>query len=409
MDNIAGPPVEGENFFGRDAEVVSLWETLQDHDVLLRGSRRIGKTSVARAVMKVAAVNGWRVIEVNIASCVDEQAFVEKLAKAVEAHGKSWVAQAFAGISEGVAELLRRVQTVRLPVPGAGPLGVELSTASVEDWSDVASDTLRLLSKAQDRWLVYVDELPIFLFNIIANDNAAGVQRVRRFLDWFRNDVRAMPECRQVRWLVTGSVGLDTLVQRHRMAATINSLKHESLEPYTESVALEMVQRLAQRYNVHFNAGEALVFVRAVQWSQPYYLQLVFNFLRQLIQSTGKPPGQLIADAVEKSVQPGPDNDFHHWEERLFTQLGNADGSHAVALLMLAAQDRNGARPEVLLAEIQRRMPDDTADKHRHKFIELRDILQRDAYWWPDETGGHRRYRFRLELLRLWWVRRQKL
>jgi uncharacterized protein len=378
MDNIAGPPVEGENFFGREAEVASLWETLQDHDVLLRGSRRIGKTSVARAVMKVAA------------------------------QGKSWVAKAFAEISENVAELLRRVQTVRVPVPGVGSLGVELGTASGEGWSDVASDTLRLLGKAQDRWLIYIDELPIFLFNIIANDNAAGVQRVRRFLDWFRNDVRGMPECRQVRWLVTGSVGLDTLVQRHRMADTINSLKHESLEPYTAGVALEMVQRLAQRYDVHFNAGEALIFVRAVQWSQPYYLQLVFNFL-QLIQSTGRPPGQLIADAVEKSVQPGPDNDFHHWEERLFTQLGDADGSHAVALLVLAAQDPNGARPEVLLAEIQRRMPDDTADKHRHKFIEIRDILQRDAYWWPDETGGHRRYRFRLELLRLWWVQRQKL
>ena len=53
MDNISGPPVEGPNFFGRKAEIDWLRETFEHHDVLLLGPRRIGKTSVARAVMQV--------------------------------------------------------------------------------------------------------------------------------------------------------------------------------------------------------------------------------------------------------------------------------------------------------------------------------------------------------------------
>jgi hypothetical protein len=135
----------------------------------------------------------------------------------------------------------------------------------------------------------------------------------------------------------------------------------------------------------------------------------VFHFLRQRILATGKPPGELITDAVEWAVQPDIDNDFHHWEERLTTQLGKVDAYRAVALLTIAAQKKEGAQPETLLTELQRHMSDYTADEQREKFIELRDILQRDAYWWPDEASGQRRYRFRLELLRLWWVRRRKL
>lgn len=409
MDNIAGPPVEGKNFFGRKAETTSLWKTLQNHDVLLLGPRRIGKTSVARELMRVAEGNGWHVMEVNIASCASEQAFVEKLVKCLEAHQKSWAGQVLARIGSRLSELLQRLKGVKVGMPGSGSIALDLSTTQCEDWTELASDILRLMSDVRERWLIYIDELPVFLFSLIANDPATGITRTRRFLDWFRNDVRAISECSQVRWLVTGSVGLDTLVQRHRMAATLNSMRHETLAPFTDSVAEHMVRELAVSYQVTMSADETTSFVRAIRWPQPYYVQLVFHFLRQLIQATGKPPRELIAEAIECTVQPEADNDFHHWEERLTTQLGKVDAYRAVALLTLAAQKQEGAQPETLLAELQRHMSDYTADEQREKFIELRDILQRDAYWWPDESGGQRRYRFRLELLRLWWVRRRKL
>lgn len=409
MDNIAGPPVEGENFFGREAEISALWKSLQNHDVLLLGPRRIGKTSAARELMRVGEANGWHTIEVNIASCVSEQAFVEKLLKCLEAHQKSWAVQVVAKIGCKLGDFLQRLKGVKVGMPGAGSVALDLSAAPCEDWTDLASDILRLMSDVRERWLVYVDELPVFLFSVIAGDPVNGINRARRFLDWFRNDVRTIRECSQVRWLVTGSIGLDTLVQRHRMAATLNSMRHETLAPFTDSVAEQMVKELATSYAVTISADEITSFVRAIQWPQPYYVQLVFHFLRQRIQETGKSPGELIAEAIECTVQPEADNDFHHWEERLTTQLGKVDAYRAIALLTLAAQRPDGAQPEALLTELQRHMLDYTADETREKFIELRDILQRDAYWWPDERSGKRRYRFRLELLRLWWVRRRKL
>ena len=313
-------------------------------------------------------------------------------------------------LSEACTALSKRVKSIRIPVPGAGQLGIDLHAGADEDWTKVACDLLQLISRTERRWLIYVDELPILLFNIIHRDPQTGVQRVRRFLDWFRNDVRALPNARQVRWLVSGSVGLDTLVQQHGMADTINSMRHTSLEPFKNEVAIAMLRRLAHRYQMALTANDVQAIVDAVHWTQPYYLQATFNHLRDLIAAQANAsPASLIEPAVDKLAQPGCDNDFHHWEQRLSLQLPLSDARHAGALLNLAARDPRGARAENLLAELERRLPNASSDEARQAFINLRDILQRDAYLLADESSGAKRYRFCLEPLRRWWLRRNTL
>jgi len=410
MDNIAGSPVEGEHFYAREADVARLRGILDNDDILLLGPRRIGKTSIARAVMAVVRAEGWRAIEINVASSPDERGFLDKLDSALRPEFASLTDKAKGAMGDAFEAVGKRIKSIKVSIPGAGALDVGLGGGDTEDWTYVANDLLRLISKAEQRWLIYIDELPIFLFNIIRNDPQNGIQRVRRFLDWFRNDVRAMPEARTVRWLVSGSVGLDTLVQQHGMADTINSMKHEGLEAFSEDVAIRMLGKLATRYNIAFSDADAGKLIAAVQWPQPYYLQFAFNHLRSLMamDPTAK-VADLIEQAIDKLVQPGGDNDFHHWEERLFIQLSGADAGHSLALLHLAAQDPTGARAENLLDKLQERMPNATPDEARRAFVILRDVLQRDAYWWPDETLGHKRYRFRLEPLRRWWLRRNTL
>ena len=147
-----------------------------------------------------------------------------------------------------------------------------------------------------------------------------------------------------------------------------------------------------------------------IHWPQPYYLQATFHHLRSLIGAKpGASAASLIEQAMDRLVQPGADNDFHHWQGRLSQQLSRADADHALAMLNLAARDPSGARPESLLAALEERMGEATTEEARRTFIRLRDILQRDAYWWPDESSGARRYRFRLEPLRRWWLRRDTL
>lgn len=410
MDNIAGSPVEGENFFGREADVARLRDILDHDDILLLGPRRIGKTSIARAVMAQVRGEGWRAIEINVASCVDERGFLDKLNATLAPEFASLADKAKGAFGNAFAAVASRIKSVKIPIPGAGSFSVELNEGGGEDWAKVANELLRLIAQAEEPWLIYIDELPILLFNMIRDDPQTGVQRVRRFLDWFRNDVRALPGAGRVRWLVSGSVGLDTLVQQYGMADTINSMKHESLEAFAEDVALAMLDKLAARYAIALSTDAARGLVAAVQWPQPYYLQSAFHHLRTLSNANrATTTAELIEAAIERLVQPGADNDFHHWESRLALQLPRADAGHALALLTHAARDPAGTRPEMLLTMLEQRMANATAEEARRTFIRLRDILQRDAYWWPDETSGSRRYRFRLEPLRRWWLRRDTL
>ncbi|PXX38565.1 ATP-binding protein [Undibacterium pigrum] len=416
MDNIAGTPVEGENFFGRGTEMLRLAEILKNDDILLLGPRRIGKTSICRAVMGHVKASNWHAIEINVASCEDELAFLEKLHAALApemATLGSKIKDRFAATFDAIST---RIKSIKIAVTGAGTASVDLAAPASEDWIHLGNDLLQLLMQAEagQAWLVYIDELPIMLFNMIRNDTQNGVRRVRRFLDWFRNDVRALPGSRSVRWLVSGSVGLDTLVQQHGMADTINSLNHQNLAAFTEDVAIAMVLKLADRYQLALDNEAARKLVAAVQWAQPYYLQKAFHYLRQRVSANANTAAAAdiisqIDPAMNDMVQPGSDNDFHHWEQRLALQLGTVQAAHAIALLNLAAQDAAGARPENMLAHLEGRMPNDSTEKQREMFINLRDILQRDAYWWPDESSGNKRYRFHLEPLRRWWLRRNTL
>jgi hypothetical protein len=147
--------------------------------------------------------------------------------------------------------------------------------------------------------------------------------------------------------------------------------------------------------------------VAEIRWPQPYYLQFFFNKLRGLMQRQPHPGvSTLIQRTIDEMIMPGADNDFHHWEERLSIQLCRRDADHALALLDRTAQDRDGGHAGKLFIEFQERLPNSTTDEVRRTFIRLRDILIRDAYWVPDDRSGEMRYRFCLEPLRRWWLRR---
>jgi hypothetical protein len=247
------------------------------------------------------------------------------------------------------------------------------------------------------------------LHSILREDQDKGVARVRRFLDWFRNDVASLPEATRVRWLVTGSVGLDTLVQRHGMADTINTLRHRGLRPFARPVAIELLAQLARDHAVPLQATDVEHIVDAVGWPQPYYLQRVFHTLRARAHAGNEITPAEIERAVGRLTHDDQDNDFHHWESRLMLQLGAVHAAHAVALLTRASAKKEGVRGDYLFDCIAERLAGESADVHRQTFIELRSVLTRDQYWVAVGQGEQRRYRFLLEPLRAWWLERHTL
>ncbi len=408
MDNIAGLPVEGKNFFGRELEVRGLLESLQQHDVLLLGARRIGKTSLARRVMVLAKEGEWLVVEVNVAACKNEAEVLTRLNTSLA----SVVSPTLSKIKSSAGKVISRLPlpdklTVRHPEGISYELG--LSGRAPGDWTASADTLFQLLGQATPRLLVYIDELPIFLFNLIKQDKENGVARVRRFLDWFRNDLRGASGTGTVRWLLTGSVGLDNLVQQHGMADTINTLRHKNLDPFSASEAIAFLQILAANYNASLSTAEALAAVNVLRWPQPYYLQLFFHEWRDLGMAPVGTDPQSWAEQIMQQMTASANNDFQHWEERLSIQLSPTDAGLAQTLLDHSSHAPQGGRAETLFAFLHEQMPHASDREARQTFSRLRDVLVRDAYWFADESSGDKYYRFCLEPLRRWWARRNSL
>src|ERR1039457_1466390 len=153
---------------------------------------------------------------VDVSDCADELRFVERLYSAVLANNsgdllwnhikESWLGKA-----------IQRVQK-------AGGAGFSVEFRSVEAaWSRLGEELAGALCKLEGRWLIQIDELPVFLLN---HDEPAARDRVREFLYWLR---RLRLEFGGVRRFLAGSIGLDTITTRLNMADSINDLRIETL------------------------------------------------------------------------------------------------------------------------------------------------------------------------------------
>ena len=67
-----------------------------------------------------------------------------------------------------------------------------------------------------------IDELPVFVLKLLAEDETAA--RAKNFLYWMRGLRTGEVSSDQIRWLIAGSIGLDTVTRRLNLADTINDL-----------------------------------------------------------------------------------------------------------------------------------------------------------------------------------------
>ncbi len=406
IKSIAGSPVEGENFFGREEVLKHLWEVLEGQDVLLLGPRRIGKTSVSRRLCERARENDYRAFEVNVASCEDEAAFVDKLLEAVRENSDSLLKSKAEDLWGGISDRLAAIRKITISAGGASA-SADVGSVEAEQWDKLATDLLRKLAELHGSWLIYMDELPIFLFRLLEMSNG-NTDRVRRFLDWFRNDIREHVSCKSLHWLISGSVGLDTLVQRCRIPDTINTLNHQQLPPFDRNKEADpFLEQLSNSHNLGLTPELRGQILDGIGWTQPFFIQLVVQQLIRPELRAVVEPEHRIRRALDQVIESGDDNDFHHWETRLEMQLGKHDADIAKNILTVAAK-QSGASGMELLNAVSAQLPESPTEQ-RSKFIEIRDILLRDAYLWRDESQEPHHYRFRFELLRRWWLKRNTL
>lgn len=397
IQNIVGPPVRGDDFFDRVDELQTLWQRLERQNVLLLAPRRVGKTSLLyRLLRDAAAKEHLHAIYFSVPDIDTELAFVQRLYEQVALAAPDALKPLQRARQTPLGRFVRRIKSI-----GVSGVQIGLQDVPPDEWRTVGAELIAAMRATRYRWIIAVDELPLFVMELLKIDSTG--LRARNFLHWLR-DLRQGPLQVEdsLRWVLAGSIGLDTVTRRYRMGDAINDLHIMHIGPFSKENADRFLQELSASAGLQVAPDSRRRLSELAGWRIPYHLQLLFSMFHDLCRerrtTNGSP--ELAEEAFELLLEPSRRAYFDYWTQRLVDELGAPHEARALLLLKACAAQPTGASRESLRSLLGMQMSD--VRERDDELSWLLDVLQADGYL--VEADG--RFGFRAELLRRFFLRR---
>lgn len=268
ISNKIGPPVEGEDFFGREKEIRKANRLLDsNHSLLLSAPRRIGKSSLAKRLIEEKKQQGWKCVYIDLEETTTEDGFLRLVIEAFKENG-IWK-QLAEGMSKGLVSVLDRIEKISL-----GP--VDLNIGKREEQEDLYKNLKELIKHDEDTFIV-VDELTLFLG--ILNKSENGAEKVAFILNWLRS-LRQVSKT-NVRWLFCGSVGLRNFTSAMNLGYTINDLMEFGLGELSREEAKGLLSGLCKSEDMIMSEELINYTLDKLHWNIPYFIQVIFSKLAE--------------------------------------------------------------------------------------------------------------------------------
>ncbi len=269
-------------------------------------------------------------------------------------------------------------------------LDSELLNLRPADWHEAAESFSMALSRLQQPVWFLLDEFPTMVDLIARKQGAAEAEAAVRWLRGCLQENSNSP----VRFLLTGSIGLDNVLRRHRIRGPGNDLRREFLMPLGQAEALELALTLAKDNGLALDQDLAQAYVQRLGpaiW--PYFIQL---FVAELQEAAAEPGQPIELARIYREVAWGKRNQY---ADNMWSRLGEVFEDPLAAnarnlLRYIAATDLG-----VPASELRDRFPQLEAEDYAY----VLEVLEHDGYLISAENGE---VRFFSHLLRDYW--RQK-
>ena len=381
-----------EKSYGRNEEVEAVLKMFNSgRDIAMPGPRRLGKTFLLDRLVVVLPQKGWSAVKVEIAGLSDQRAVFRELCikisdqKSISQKSTTWIQQ-------------RLGQALAPRSDTNGPWYQPFLTLDHETYFE------RLIKAMHDdqssKWALLIDEIPIFL-KALHDKGSDGVAAARHFMNLISRLRASYP---RVRWLITGSIGLEPLAQEGQYMGVLAKFTTFEIEPLTVEQAIAFVRDQALtgalQHRANITATEAEALVSAVGWRAAYYLDALAQKLAGVPTDDPIEAEQRVTDAIAKLLMPTEAKSFGTWEEHLHKHYKETDRVIAFAVLARLAIDVQGATIDSLLQTVNR----SNLSREALKRILLRMSVEGFIVCinWEDDTQT---VSFRNPLLRGWWQR----
>lgn len=385
MKNITGPPVQGENFFGREDEFDYVWKRIEDgNNVIFPSPRRVGKTSFALKLVDKAKKEGWNIISINLEKVSTEHDFIEMFIDKLKE--QSWWESAKEKGSAFI-EFFKQLK----PSVSYGGASLEL------DWKSSKENIYKKLSELlnhDEKTLIFLDELTVLLTSIIKSGEG-GEKDVKDFLHWLR-DIRITPDS-NIRWIYCSSVGIENFTHKYGISDTINDVTDYNLKSYSREQSIAMLKQLGETNDLKLSDEILKSIVTYLDYCLPFFLQIIFEKINYLSKIENITLNNDIVDIAYKSLI--EEKHFNTWVERIIEQYGD-NKDYAFLILKHICQEKKGSRRGLLIDILA------SAGLNNNKAEDITALLiymlKNDGYLIEESNL----YRFRSPLLRDFWFNR---
>lgn len=376
--------------FDRDKEAEKLWHNFKKgRNVLMLAPRRMGKTVLLERLKEESERNGFRAIVLDVEGYRHEKDFFQQMCASIQE--ELGAGQAL------LAALTERLKRVVHGAHGADNLQGDWRNLLLSmDWRLFADHLVAQLEEATDgmTWVFLVDEVTIFTKALL---DGQGVTAASDFLYKLRQLCR---EHRKVRWLFTGSIGLDTIARRHGFEGSLVDLEIFSLEPFGLETAKGFLRQIAEKNHVVMTEAAASTICERLGWLSPYYLEKIGEAACEGIPRGKEVDSEAASLAADSLLGLAQRTYWSTWREHLDKNYPEPERTRLFTILAEAARSPDGASIDTLLLTLNRSGGEPLVESSLRGYL---DTLEADGYL--NANPERSRFRFQMNLLREWWLR----
>lgn len=260
---------------------------------------------------------------------------------------------------------------------------------------------MKALIEEENPVLIMIDEFSVFV-NSLAKRSPDEAEKLLR---WFREWRQRLVDTK-VRFLLTGSIGIDTVLRRLKLGDAVNDCRPIEMSPPTPKTAREFLLARAKENAIPVRDETANEILRLIDPHWYYPLQIFLVEIKDWIRKNGREPtlDDLQIIYTDELVRKGNESLKHMWDKltEIFDPL---DARFAQALLKDLCKNSAGFSRDEMQQIHLREFPTDDPGK-RADFSFVLNVLRHDGYLIQD-TQGEQRTRFASNLLRDYWSRQE--
>lgn len=378
---IIGPAATGDFYFSRTNIENDIWDELKKGtSVLLAAPRRVGKTSIMRAIEENPQEGFLLKFEI-IQGVQTKEDFYKTIFKLLYS-----CLSRFKKTTTYFEHLLKSIKITEIDISGS----ISIDGKPI-NYLEETSKILTELNSSNEKIVLLIDELPEVLHNINKNGKKEDASEI---LDNLR--VWRQKDYKNIQFVLAGSIGIHYVVSSiEGRTKDLNDLHTINCEPLSKKEAKAYINWATDEATIQYNDEQTELLLEKTQhYYTPYFLNLMLDRINNNAKRAEKKTidASDIHNAFNQNVK--ENSNFEDWKRRLIDYMPTEKFNFVNEILIYIAH-----KGQITIQKIY-----DIAVKYEmlRDYMTLIRELEKDGYI-VEETPESKSYRFISPFLKSFW------